>query len=110
MLRRGLLALSLLAFSACDDGGPPTQGFEVAGFVTDGETGRGIGGATVVFRSDTLYEESTTTEGNGRYELAVDSDTPFGEIIASAEGYSTRQVTVFFDVSSRRIDVELPPE
>ena len=97
-----LVCFSVLA--GCGEEEPPTDTFQIAGRVTNDDTGGPIGGATVRFRSDTLYESSTSTDDDGIYELVVETDTPFGQVRATRE-----ETTVFFDSPIRRIDLVLSP-
>jgi len=111
-LRAAWVPAVLACFSAlagCEGEGPPTDTYQVAGRVTNVDTGGGISGATVTFLSDTLYRSSTTTDGDGIYELVVETDTPFGQIQAQKEGFVTKETTVFFDSPVRRIDLVLQP-
>ena len=101
---RGLPLLLLLL--SCADAAP-TRDLEVAGFVLEIDTREPIEGARVTFRSDTLYEVTTTSDEEGRYELFVVSDSKFGQVIAEKEGFSTAEQSVFFDQPQRRIDLEM---
>ena len=111
MYRAGRLASALaglIALSSCADEGP-VESFELSGFVHDDLTGEGIDDATVTFVSDTLFEASTTTSGNGFYEMGVETDVPFGQVRAEKEGYRPAEATVFFDTNVRRIDLRMRP-
>jgi hypothetical protein len=104
---RTLLALLSLALGACGDG-PPTEGRTVAGFVTDGADRSGVRGAEVTFTSDTRYTASATTDGDGYYEIRVETDSDFGQVMATHPEYGqSAEATVFFDTVERRIDLVL---
>jgi len=106
-LARAILLLGALACGGCGDG-PPTESRTVAGFVTDGAEMRGIRGAEVTFTSDTLYTASATTDGDGFYEIRVETDSAFGQVVATHPEYSqSADATVFFDTEERRIDLVL---
>lgn len=102
-----LLAFGVIAGCAEDT---PTTDFELTGFVSDDVDGHPIAGATVRFTSDTLYTATAGTDGDGRYEMVVSTDTPFGQVRAEAAGYTPAEKTVYFDSSPRRIDLRLRPE
>jgi len=103
---RSVLVLLALAFGACGDGAP-VESRTVAGFVTDGADMRGVGGADVTFTSDTRYTASTTTNGDGFYEIRVETDSPFGQVVATHPEYQSAEGTVFFDTEERRLDLVL---
>lgn len=106
-----LLAFSFLLFVACAEEEPETaQDVEVSGYVRDDVTRRAIRGASVVFTSDVLDTKSTTTDDDGYYEMAVTTNTTTGRLLASKAGYVPNEVSVYFDVPSRRVDIELRPE
>ena len=87
----------------------PTQEFELSGLVTDERTNDTIGNATVTFTSDTGYATSTATNDNGEYAFGIETDHPFGQVRAEAEGYRPAEASVFFDAPTRRIDLALIP-
>lgn len=87
-----------------------TDRFQVFGVVSDRTTGARISGATVEFTSDTLFRASARTNGNGFYEMVVETDVPFGQVRAERDGYLPSEATVFFDTRERRIDLELRAE
>lgn len=102
--------LLLVGAAGCGTGAPPGEGYEILGFVTEAQgTGEGppIGGALVVFDSDTGRHVEAMTESNGHYRVFLVSDTRFGQLTVSAAGYQDRRTTVFFDSASRRVDVSL---
>lgn len=103
---RSVVLLLALAFGACGDA-PPTEERTVAGFVTDGADMRGVGGADVVFTSDTRYTASARTNGDGFYEIRVETDSDFGQVVATHPDYQSAEGTVFFDTEERRLDLVL---
>ncbi|GAB5546610.1 MAG: hypothetical protein SangKO_063700 [Sandaracinaceae bacterium] len=104
------LTLGLLLAVGCD-GAAPTDAFELSGRVTalleGGDAGDGIANARVVFSSDTRILSETTTDESGRYRMRVLTDVPFGQVRAEAEGFRTKEETVFFDTPQRRVDLQL---
>lgn len=102
------IALSLVLLGACGDNSP-ADAFELSGYVRDSTTEGGISGATVVFVSDTLFVAETETDGDGFYEMVVETDRPFGQVRAIADGFTEGETTVFFDSPSRRVDLRLRP-
>lgn len=112
MQRRVVLTLSLLSlvFAACgNEDNPLTNSYELSGRVFEESTGKGISGAEVRFTSETLYESSTTTDKDGKYEMSVETDSPFGQVEASKGGWRTASRTVYFDRDQRRMDIPLRP-
>jgi hypothetical protein len=104
-------ALAFLCFglvSACATE-TATERFELTGRVTEGTTDEGIPRATVTFVSDTLFRASAETSGDGTYQMAVETDVPFGQARAEKDGYLSDERTVFFDTPTRRIDLQLRP-
>ncbi len=97
-----------LALLSCGDS-TNTQDFELSGFVTRIGSDEGVR-ATVRFTSNTLRVNETQTNGNGFYEMVVTTDSSFGQVRATAEGFQANEETVFFDTGSRRVDIELRPE
>ncbi len=113
-LARGGPALAALLsafalFQGCEEVSDALVDREVAGRVTDVRTGEPLAGARVVFTSDTLMSADATTGGDGRYEIAVTTDTPFGQVRAERTGYQPAEATVFFDTVARRVDLMLRP-
>lgn len=100
-------ACLVLLFGCAEE--PATETYELAGKVVEDGSGRGISGARVTFTSDTLYGASTRTDGDGRYEMAVDTDVPFGQVRATKSGFQPVEATVYFDTSPRRIDLRMRP-
>ena len=94
----------------CGDNGPPTNNYELSGVITDEMTGRRLSGVAITFTSDTLYSENTTTDGDGEYEMLVETDATFGQVRAEKEGYRSKETSVFFDSPIRRIDLALVPD
>lgn len=86
------------------------EDYEVSGYVTDRDTGAAIENATVSFVSDTRFSAATRTDEDGLYQMAVETDRPFGQVTANADGYETSDTTVFFDTRTRRIDLTLRSE
>lgn len=106
----GLFAFSSLVAAGCNDGAnPDLESFEISGVVTDAETGGAIRSATVTFTSDTLYTETTETDRDGHYAMFVETDTPYGRVLAEKDGYEPASESVFFDSSERRVDIEMNP-
>ena len=104
------LVIAALAFAGCSGDDAPTEIYELSGVVTERLTGDPVSNARVTFISDTLYTESTTTDGDGAYEMSVETDSPFGQVRAEKEGFVRTEKTVFFDMRVRRIDLELRRE
>ncbi|MFK7990735.1 MAG: carboxypeptidase-like regulatory domain-containing protein [Sandaracinaceae bacterium] len=101
-------------FVSCVSGcgqGAPTDAFELSGRVSvlleSGEEGGPIEDARIQFVSDTLIVEETQTDGDGRYRMRVMTDIDFGQVRATAEGFRTREESVFFDSPTRRVDLPL---
>ncbi len=104
---RTVLSLGLLALGACGEA-PPVEQRTVAGFVTDGAEMRGIRGAEVTFTSDTRIAASATTNGDGFYEIRVETDSDFGQVEATHPEYGqSADATVYFDTEERRVDLVL---
>ncbi|MCA9608021.1 MAG: carboxypeptidase regulatory-like domain-containing protein [Myxococcales bacterium] len=105
--------LGIVILTACQ-GGAPTETYELSGRVSvlleSGDDGGPIEGATVRFTSDTLLVAETTTDGDGRYRMRVESDYPFGQVRAEAAGFRSAESTVYFDTPRRRVDLELRRE
>ncbi len=106
----GALAMALL-LAHCDDGSadPNTDTYRVEGFVTDADSGEGLAGVSVTYRSDALDEASTETDEDGFYELEVVTHHPFGVVRAEKAGYEPRTVDIYFDTPIRRLDIALTP-
>lgn len=109
-----LLLLALAgggALGSCESA--PGATYQLSGRVTvlltDDGAAMPIGGALVRFTSDTGRVGETTTGGDGRYELAVFTDAPFGQVRAEANGYTPNERTVYWDQPERRIDIVLRP-
>ena len=96
----------MTALEGCAEA-PVTTRYTIAGRVTDAATGAGIAGAAITFVSDTLYDDATTTDSSGDYEMTVESDVLFGQVRAERDGYAPAEATVYFDTRSRRIDLVL---
>lgn len=107
-MRRFLLACALFASVGCQESAGLSD-YRVSGYVRDPLTGNALSGVRVTFTSDTLHSKSTTTSGDGSYDLRVKSDTPLGQVKAEKSGYESAQATVFFDSSERRIDLAIRP-
>ena len=101
-----LLACSL---SGCAEENPTTSTFELAGYVREAAGGPGIRGVTVTFTSDTRETNTTETNGEGYYEMSVETDGAFGQVRAERDGYQAAEETVFFDTPQRRVDLAMVP-
>lgn len=90
------------------------EAYELSGRVTvlleSNDEGDGIAGARVVFRSDTLIVEETTTDASGRYRMRIVTDHAFGQVRAEAPGFRPHEETVYFDTPHRRVDIALRRE
>ncbi len=110
----GILGSGLLGILGGCQGGAPTETYELSGRVSvlleSADEGGPIEGATVRFTSDTLLVAETTTDGEGRYRMRVESDHPFGQVRAEAAGFRPAEATVYFDTPQRRIDLQLRRE
>ncbi len=106
------IAAIALVGTACDDR-VPGAAYDLSGIVqselVEGSTPAPLGGATVVFTSDTGHVTETVSGDDGRYEMQVFSDVAFGQVRAEAAGFVPHERTVYFDVPARRIDLLLRP-
>lgn len=102
-----LVSLSATQLACATD--PPTTEKELSGLVRDRLSGARISNATVSFTSDTLYRESTRTDGDGHYEMVIETDTPLGQVRAEHPAHQPAEATVFFDAPTRTINLELLP-
>lgn len=100
-------SLSALQLACASD--PPTSERELSGIVRDRLSGARIAGVTVSFTSDTLYRESTRTDGDGHYEMVIETDVPLGQVRAEHAAYQVAEATVFFDAPTRTINLDLLP-
>jgi hypothetical protein len=86
-----LLALTVIALSACDNGDlpPATQFTPLSGTITDSITHQPIAGALIVV--DTVL--TTTTDANGKFTIAK---VPSGivDYVVKAKGYTDITATV----------------
>ncbi len=106
-MRRASLATALaIVLGSCADE-PRTSEYDLAGYVTDVESGRGLRDVQVRFVSETAYTESASTDRDGHYQMRVVTDSPFGQVRAERPGFTVEEKTVYFDTQSRRIDLEL---
>ncbi len=109
-MSHGRLSVWLLvcatALVGCEDG-PPTTEFTLSGYVTDAASGGGLRAAQVRFVSETAYTAATTTDDDGRYEMRIESDSPFGQVRAERPGFGAEEETVYFDTRTRRMDLVL---
>lgn len=104
-----VLLTPLLALSACLEPAP-LERHELTGYVTvlhESSEGGPIQDARVLFISDTLIVEETTTDESGRYRLRVETDHVHGQVRAEAPGFRAHEETVYFDSPQRRVDVAL---
>ncbi len=99
--------LALLLAAGCAGEGASTDVYELSGVVREELSGSAVSGARVTFTSDTLYSRSTTTDGDGLYEMVVETDAPFGQVRAEKAGYRPAEETVYFDSPTRRVDLFL---
>ncbi len=102
----GTCGLLCVLAAACGGGDPPVEERTVAGYVRETD-GTAISGAEVTFVGETLYEGDARTDGDGYYELRVETDSPFGQVRAAHPDFQPAEATVFFDTSERRIDLVL---
>ncbi|MEM9192298.1 MAG: hypothetical protein AAGF12_24200 [Myxococcota bacterium] len=86
-----------------------TESFELSGVVIDEFDNIRLENVRVIFRSDTLRVSETTTDGDGEYEMVVETDVAFGQVIGQRDGYQPTETTVFFDSPVRRIDLFMRP-
>jgi hypothetical protein len=105
------LALALLFACAAGCGGdeksPNDQHAQLHGTVRDRDTGKHLSGVKIVFLSDTLDMDSTTSGKNGGYSLDVSSDSDSGHLEASKSGYQQRVVSVYLDSHDVEIDIDM---
>lgn len=103
------LALACLLVSCGDSS--VTESFELSGVVSElvapGALGPPVAGAAITFRSDTNIVATGVTDGAGRYRLRVETDYPFGQVRAEADGFLPAESTVFFDSPTRRVDLHM---
>lgn len=109
VVRVPLFVLLAIALLSCGDSSA-TEDYELSGFITRLGSEEGVRGATVRFTSNTLRVNETQTNGNGFYEMVVTTDSLFGQVRATAEGFQPNEETVFFDTTARRVDIQLRPE
>lgn len=108
---RSLVALTLLLLASCEPQDVPLASYELSGRVTvllesDAEGGA-IANARVIFTSDTLLRQETTTDEDGRYRMRIETDHLFGQVRAEAAGFRPNEETVYFDSPMRRVDIAL---
>ena len=84
-----------------------TSEYELQGRVVSSRDHNHIEGATVSFTSDTLYRASTTTDGDGSYQMVVTTDVDLGQVQVRAAGFQTKESTVLFDTRLRTLDFKL---
>jgi hypothetical protein len=99
-----------LAVGCGEEENPNVDTYELSGYVRDTLDNRAISGATVTFRSDTLRMADARTDGEGLYEMVVETDVAFGQVRAEAAGFQGAEASVFFDTPRRRVDIRLRPE
>lgn len=100
---------SALFVAGCAESAP-LDAYELTGRVTvfnEGVDPEPVPNAAVSFVSDTLVITETEADASGRYRMVVLTDTPFGQVRATAEGFQAGETTVFFDVPQRRVDLAL---
>lgn len=102
-----LFSLSATHFACATE--PPTSAKELSGVIRDRLSGNRISDATVSFTSDTLYREATRTDGDGHYEMVIETDTPLGQVRAEHASHQPAEATVFFDAPTRTINLTLLP-
>ncbi|MGD8862667.1 MAG: carboxypeptidase-like regulatory domain-containing protein [Myxococcales bacterium] len=86
--------------------------YHLSGRVADAGSGHGVGGARVIFTSDTLDSISTRTGDAGRYELdaVAAAGVELGTLTVEHPGYrAPTPVSVYFDGTERSVDFELQP-
>src|SRR5687768_8685855 len=82
-----LLVLAAAVAGCGTEEDPNVDRYELSGYVLNDLEGGPIGGAMVIFRSDTLRMGETTTDGDGLYEMVVETDIAFGQVRAEAAGF-----------------------
>ncbi len=107
-----LFAAAIGLSGACTED-TPGSAFDLSGLVAS-ETEEGgattpLGGALVRFTSDTGQVHEATTTSEGRYEMQIFTDSPFGQVRAEASGFGPSERTVLFDRPQRRVDLVLRP-
>lgn len=109
----GLFALALVAIAGGCVEGTDAAAYDLSGRVqaqaVEGDAVAPLGGARILFTSDTGLVAETTTGDDGRYELQVLSDVAFGQVRAERSGFAPSEQTVYFDRPERRIDFVLRP-
>lgn len=110
-MRFGFPATLFLVNLAGCQGNPNLISYGVYGYVEEASSGDRVSGIDVRFTSDTLRTGHDETDGDGRYEIVVESDTAFGHLEAtdSRGRFETEIVEVYFDEETRRVDIELGP-
>ena len=108
-MRIAIALLFSLTLGSCHDE-TVTNGYELAGYVREIGDGPGIRGVTVTFTSDTRYTSEARTNGDGYYEMSVETDAPFGQVRAERDGYQASEETVYFDTTTRRVDLVMVPD
>jgi hypothetical protein len=74
-----------------------------------GVTATPVGGADVRFTSDVGDVFETHAGDDGRYQMDVVTRVRFGQVRATATGFTPSERTVYFDTPERRIDIGLRP-
>lgn len=92
-------------------GAPGLVEYGVWGYVREASSDDPVSGVEVTFTSDTLRTARDESDGDGRYEILVESDTAFGHLTArDPRGrYEAEIVEVYFDERTRRVDIALGP-
>jgi hypothetical protein len=105
--RAGIL-LCLLALGSCgnDASGDELLG-RVHGTVREADTRKAVKGARVRFLSDTLDEDTDTTDRDGTFRVSAVTDTANGRLEVTKRGYQKRIVSVYLDDESVNVDVDL---
>ncbi len=105
------LAVLLSAWALGCEANPTLIDYGVHGYVRSAQSGDAISGIDVTFTSDTLRRAADESDGDGRYEIVVESDTAFGHLTAvDPRGrYEAEIVEVYFDEQTRRVDIRMGP-
>lgn len=111
--RRLFAPLLLAALTGCATGEQAFDERTIEGTVIDELDSRAIAGAQVSFVSDALDRAEATSDGAGRFSMAVElsQGVRFGTLAASHSGYvAGPQRSVYFDGTALRVQLSLRPK